>query len=420
MTKRLFMIAGAALSVAGFTQAQTLDQSRSYSKELLADASTRTSSLAPAAQDFTPAVHGYEQFRMNYNSRDDQGGVPAPSGYPQDNDQTTGFQNARTRLNVSGNIASENWGYFIQFGFGDIEQGSVQGLNNPPGGSNGTGFLEDAYGWYKMGNGWSLKFGQFKLPGTREDLVGDTYQLFRDRSVTNTFFSLGRGQGVQASYESDQFRFAASVSDGIQSANTDYTSTSEYDWALSARGEYKWAGDWKQAKDFTSFQNSEYFGMLGAALHYQSGGTTVNTYDATDLAFTVDASMEGNGWNAFAAFIYNSFDDASATDSVANMAFQIQGGIFVAADWELVAGWDMLMPDSAYGPGSDSNFSTLRFGFNHYIVPESHALKMSMNLLYFMDTEDECAIAIPSTATGLLSSTSDSQWALGGQIQLMF
>lgn len=413
MTKRLFMIAGAALSVGTLAQAQTLDQSRSYSKELLSDASTRTSSLAPAAQDFTPAVHGYEQFRMNYNSRDDEN-LDANG-----NDATTGFQNARTRLNVSGNIANENWGYFIQFGFGDISEESSQFGRGTSSSSSGA-FLEDAYGWYKMGNGWSLKFGQFKLPLTREELVGDTYQLFRDRSVTNTYFTQGRSQGVQFAYEGDQFRFAGAISDGLQTANTDYTSSSEADFGLTARFEYKWAGDWKQAKDFTSFQNSEYFGMVGGAIHYQSGGDTVNTTDATDLAFTVDASMEGNGWNAFAAFNYNSYDLSSAPDSVNNMSFQVQGGIFVTADWELVAGWDILMPDDSYGTGQDNNFSTLRIGTNHYIVPESHALKLSFNLMYFMDTQSECAIAIPSTATGLLPSATDSQWALGGQIQMTF
>src|SRR5262245_3598717 len=126
MTKRLFVIAGAALSLGGLAQAQTLDQSRANQAELLSAASARTSSLAPQAQDFTVNVHGYEQFRFNWNSRDDEGLDP------DDNDQTIGFQNARTRLNFSGNIANENWGYFIQFGFGDPQGGGA--------------FLEDAYG----------------------------------------------------------------------------------------------------------------------------------------------------------------------------------------------------------------------------------------------------------------------------------
>jgi len=412
MKKRLLMIAGAALSVGTFAQAQSsLDQGRASQSELLSDASTRTSSLAPAAQDFTPAVHGYEQFRFNWNNRDDDG-LDA-----KDNKSTIGFQNARTRLNVSGNIANENWGYFIQFGFGDISEGSSPfdgGLSSPSG-----AFLEDAYGWYKMGNGWSLKFGQFKLPLFREELVGDTYQLFIDRSVSNTFFTQQRSQGVQIAYEGDQFRFAGAFSDGLRTANTDFTSGAEADWALTARAEWKWAGDWKQAKDFTSFQNSEYFGMLGGAIHYQNGGDTVPTTDADDLAATIDASVEGNGWNAFAAVDYNRFK-ANGSSALSDWAFQIQGGIFVTADWEIVAGWDILVPDSNYGSGFDSNFNTIRVGVNHYIVPESHAAKVSIGLSWFLDKQGECAIAIPNTATGLLSSAKDSQWNLNGQIQLTF
>lgn len=419
MTKRLFMIAGAALSVAGFAQAQTLDQSRSYSKELLADASTRTSSLAPAAQDFTPAVHGYEQFRFNWNQRDDQpGGVPG--NIPGKNKkETTGFQNARTRLNVSGNIANENWGYFIQFGFGDSTTESSPFARGSSFSSSGGAFLEDAYGWYKMGNGWSLKWGQFKLPLFREELVGDTYQLFIDRSVTNTFFSQGRSQGVQFAYEGDQFRFAGAFSDGLRTANTDFTSGAESDFGLTARGEYKWAGDWKQGKDFTSFQNSEYFGMVGGAVHYQDGGGTVGTADANDLAATVDVSMEGNGWNAFAAVDYNRFKP-SGSPALADWGLQVQGGVFVAADWEIVAGWDYMNPDSDHGTPGSKSFSTLRVGANHYIVPESHAAKISIGLSYFIDKQGETAIAIPNTATGLLPSSKGSQWNLGGQVQLVF
>ncbi len=412
MTKRLFMIAGAALSMGTFAQAQTMDQSRSLSNELLADASTRTSSLAPAAQDFTPAVHGYEQFRFMWNSRDEDGLDV------NNNNQTEGFQNARTRLNVSGNIANENWGYFIQFGFGDIESSSSFSPGSSFSSSSGA-FLEDAYGWYKMGNGWSLKFGQFKLPLYREELVGDTYQLFMDRSVSNSFFSQGRSQGVQASYEGDTFHFAVALSDGLRSANTDFNSGAESDYAITGRGEWKWAGDWKQAKDFTSFQNSEYFGMVGGAIHWQNGGNTVNTADASDLAATVDVSLEGNGWNAFAAFMYNRLDP-NAGNKLSDMAFLVQGGIFVAADWELVAGWDLIIPDNNYGTGVENNFNSLRIGANHYIIPESHALKVSIDFTYFIDVQSECAIAIPNTATGLLPSTHDRQWVLGGQIQMTF
>jgi hypothetical protein len=395
MTGRIVALLAAMGAAA---QAQTLDQSRAYASELMADATMRANSLAPAAQDFTPAVHGFTQFRFNWNSRDDNG-LDA-----NNNDQTIGFQNARTKLIINGNIANENWGYQIQFKFEDA--------------GGGAAVLDDAYGTYKMGNGWGLKFGQFKLPLYREELVGDQYQLFANRSVVNAFFTQSRSQGVQAGYEGDQFHVFGAVSDGLSTKNTDFNSAGEADIALTARAEWKWAGDWKQAKDFTSFQNSPYFGMVGAAINWQTGGDTVGTADVDMLDLTVDAAIEGNGWNAFAAFCYRN-TDPSTGNSLSDYAFQIQGGIFVSADWEIIGGYSILVPDSDRAP-ADSNFSTIQIGVNHYIVPESHALKITVDWQYFLDKQSETAIALPNTQVGLLASGEDSQWNLRGQVQLMF
>jgi hypothetical protein len=397
LTKRLCLFAGAAMSLSAAASAQsTVDQSRAYSAELAADANGRVSSLAQKSTDFTVAVHGYEQFRYNWNHRDDSG----LDG--NDNKDTIGFQNARTRINLSGNIGSENWGYFVQFGFGDPESGA---------------FLEDAYGTYKMEGGWSLKFGQFKLPGTREELVGDTYQLLIDRSVSNTFFTLGRAQGVMVSYEADTFRFFGAVSDGAQTQNTDFTSGQEADYALTARGEFKCAGNWKQFNDFTSFQNSDFAGMVGGAVHWQDGGSTVNTLDVRNWDLIGDVSLEGNGWNAMFSLIYADSKPASGSD-FGDWSFVIQGGIFLAPQWELVGRWDYMKPD---GDRPDHhNFSTIGIGVNHYIIPESHAAKLSFDFSWFLQKQSDCDTAIPNTLTGLLSSSSDPQWNLRGQIQLMF
>jgi len=394
LTKRLCLFAGAALSLTAGAAAQvTLDQSRAYTSELVADASGRTSALARQGGDFTVNVHGYEQFRYNWNNREDDG---------LEDDSAVGFQNARTRLNFSGNVGNENWGYFIQFGVDDIESGGA--------------FLEDAYITFKMGNGWQWKIGQFKLPGTREDLVGDQYQLFADRSVVNSTLSLGRGQGVQLSYEADNFRFYGAFSDGANTLNTDFTSMSEADWALTGRGEFKWAGNWRQFNDFTSFQNSDFAGMVGVAAHWQSGGDTFNTIDQDLWSLTADVSVEGNGWNAFAALIFAN-SDPGVGDDVQTWSFQIQGGVFVAPQWEIIAGYDVVIPDDDLP--NDDNFNTLRLGSNFYFIPESHAAKVTVDLSWFLDTQGD-SIVPASTRTGLLSSGDDSQWNLRGQVQLGF
>ena len=140
---------------------------------------------------------------------------------------------------------------------------------------DGSAVLDDAWGQYAFGNGWAVKWGQFKLPVLREESVSDTAQLTANRSVMNGEFGQSRSQGVQLSTEQQQVRFAAAFSDGIATQNTDFTSSAEADWALTGRLDWKWAGEWKQAKDFTSFPESPFFGMVGGAVHLQSGGETL-------------------------------------------------------------------------------------------------------------------------------------------------
>lgn len=402
LTKRLLVMAGAAFGLSAAAMAQSsLDQSRAYASELMSDASLRQSSLAPQPGGFTVHVGGYEQFRYVLNLRDDD---------ELEDDAAIGFQNARTRLNFSGNIGNENWGYFIQIGSGD------GGSYDLEGGSSGSSnvFLEDAFGSYKMGNGWSIKFGQFKTPFSREQLIGDTYLLFADRSLTNDIFSGGRTQGIEVGYEGDTFRFRGAFTDGFNALNTDFVSAQEADFALTARGEFKWAGDWVQANDFTSFKDSDFFGMVGGALHWQSGGDSFNTMNADLLAATLDVSIEGSGWNVFAYMVYSSFDP-DVGGSTDNWAFLVQGGIFLGDNWELVGGWDTIIPDDDF---DSDNFNTLRLGVNHYFFPNSHAAKFTFDFSYFIDTPDS---GIPtSTLTGLLPTGEDGQWTFRAQMQLMF
>src|SRR5690606_37882934 len=147
----LTLAAGLALGLAGAAGAQTLDQSRAYASELVADAGGRASALARQNGDFTVNVHGYTQFRYYWNNREDDG---------LEDDSTIGFQNTESKIQISGNIGNENWSYYIQFKFDDQNEGA--------------GGLDDAYGSYKMGNGWTVRFGQLKLPLFRDELMSDT------------------------------------------------------------------------------------------------------------------------------------------------------------------------------------------------------------------------------------------------------
>ena len=410
-TKCLCLLTGAALSLSSIALGQTanLDQSRAYVNELLADASTRTSNLAPADNKFTVNVDGYIQFRYVWNHRDGDdpatgGGFVADDPNGNSNESTIGFQLARTRIDVSGNVISDAWSYFIQFGWDQ----------------NGSSVLEDAFGAYNFGNGWSAMWGQFKAPFTREELVGDTKQLCIDRSVTGFELTLGRTQGVEFVYESKDLKAYLSVNDGGNAANTDFNSTGEADFGATARVEFKWAGDFKQAVDFTSFQQSPYFGMVGGAVHYQTGGSTWGTADVDAWGITGDVSIEGNGWNGFGAVVLRHIDpNTGAAPSLDDWGVVLQGGIFLNPTWELFGRYDILIPDEDNGAASDDNFSTISVGLNDYFSPNSHAAKFTVQLSWFLDKQD-AGIASANTLTTLLPATKDSQWSLSAQMQIEF
>ncbi|MBL9032691.1 MAG: hypothetical protein JNM80_13430 [Phycisphaerae bacterium] len=391
LTKRVCLFAGAALSMSAsaLAQSSSIDESRALTSELLADAGTRTSALA-AAPAYTPRVGGYLQFRYNWNDRDVSVGE----------DSAVGFQTARTRVNVSGNVFQDNLSYFVQGGWG-------------PG---GEGFLEDAFGTWKMENGWWITWGQTKLPLLREELVGDTNQLFAERSAFNWTFTQGRSQGVIFGFRSEQVQFRGAFSDGLGTANTDFTSGAEADFALTGRVDWKFAGQWENFDDFTAFRNQEFAGMLGGALHYQGGGDTFATSDTDVIQGTVDVGIESNGWNVYAAGVWRSMDMSGGGD-FDDFGFLVQGGIFVAEQVEVVGRIDIVIPDS--DRVNDDNFTTLTGGVNYYISPGSHAAKLSADLQYFLEQASN-SIVPTSTTGGLLGSTDDGEWNFRVQMQLVF
>jgi Phosphate-selective porin O and P len=399
-TMKMMMVAGAVIGFAGAASAQT-DQGRAYAADLVSDAQSRASLLAEGAAG--PTVYGYVIFRWMYNSRDDAPGTDAQ-------DATTGFQTRYTKLGVKGEI-DQNWSYNVLASFD--RDGGVFSLN-------------DAWMQYRFDQGWTARAGQFKAPLLREELVSDTNQLAFDRSVFNAAFSAMRTQGVQFLYEASEWRFTGMLNDGAAELNSDITEESA-DIGLTARFDYKGAGDWKQFEDFTSSQNAAGFAwMIGAAAHFQTGGSTFQTNAAgktaeTDvIVYTIDGSLEGAGWNAFAAFAGSRVDPDGGTEAD-DFGFLIQGGINVAAQDELFARFDTIIPDG--DRVGDEGFSTLTAGWNHFFIPDSQNVRVTIGGSFFLDDpsqNDVVAATGVSTGTGLLSSASDSQFVFVLQGQLRY
>ncbi len=399
-TCRCASVAALLIAAAG-AGAQELDSSRAASNELYSDAIARTSELFPAATAYAPKLGGLVVSRFNINMRDNA--APAK-------DWTIGGQMAYTKINMTGNVLDDSITYRLQVKFGEAD---------------GLPVLDDAYGDVKFEDEFSFRWGQFKPPVLREENISDSKQLAANRSVMNSVFSQSRTQGVMLTYAGQDTRIMASFNDGIRTPNLDYVATSEGDYGVTARAEYKIDGDWKQYEEFTSWKDSKYFGAVGGAIHYQEGGATLSgtgrTTNTDIVLSTVDAMAKGNGWNAYTALVYRrtaTNGSVPTPQTLEDIGFLVQGGWFVGPKWELFARYDLVMPDNERA--LDASFSTITFGANKYISPSSHAVKLTLDAQWFLDNQSAQGLVTQNTLTGVLSSTERNQIALRAQLQLAF
>lgn len=402
-TSVLVVIAGAALSTAAMA-GDTSD--RAYQAELLAASQSRANSAGMFADaGSTVKVGGFSQFRWIGNFRDNPSG--GSSGH--DSGFTHGFEATRTRIEVTGSIGNENLTFKVDTDFS----------------KSGSAGLKDAWGNYKMDDNNAVRWGQFKLPLLREELVSDVYQLSADRSVVNTIFTAERAQGVMWTYSNDNIRFFGAVSDGPRTLNTPYNSASEGDIALTGRFEFKWGDDWKRFNDFTSWRNKDMAGLFGAAFHWQHIGNTAavaSQEQANMLEYTLDYSLEGNGWNFYIAGVGTHYDpDEGGTKSTDDWGILAQGGIFVSDADEIFARWDWVIPDS--DRAGDDDFHTLGLGWNHYFFPESHAAKFTADVQWFPNetSKNDLAAGIADANNNALRPDAEGdQFAIRLQMTLIF
>jgi hypothetical protein len=408
------------------TTATSPEEVRAIVSEMLADAESRSSLLAaPGAghdgkfyiasddSSFRLNLGGYSQFRYYMNFRSDENTV----GARPDDDFEPGFQNQRTKLSFSGNVVSPDWTYGVLTNFSS---------------STGSEVLQDAWVEYNLGKGWKAKWGQFKLPLNREELVSEPSQLTIERSLINTWFSQDRSQIAQISYEDEAVRVTGAYSDGLNSDNTEFTSTEntafivsgEADWALTSRVEWKVRGKWDQFRDFTSPRGAELGVLLAAAAHYQQSPNSSNFAD-TDrdtLQYTCDASIEGDGWNAFAAFIGRNDETRSfvSPDTDFNdFGLVVQGGVRVLKDTEPYIRWEGFIPDDDRGLAEDV-YNFLTFGVAEYIAGQ--AIKVMADVVW--SVEDTAGLVglglLPQTGVGILGDSESGETVIRIQFQTMF
>lgn len=192
-------------------------------------------------------LRGESQFRYySVFGLDDDGGERGG----EDEAFGNGFEHTRHRLDFSGHAMDTRLKYRVR---GDFAR------------SGGAFTLVDANASYDLGDGWRLRWGQYKIAYDREfSQIGGASGLAVERSLASTIFRLNRSQGVELRYQTDDWRVSGTFHDGRRAANTSFFSSSEADIALTGRLEAKLGeAGWRQFGDATSFREAKTGVLLG-------------------------------------------------------------------------------------------------------------------------------------------------------------
>ena len=362
---------------------QRAQEIRGLVADVLADADTRASALSQgitagwsehfflASPDgrFKLQFAGLLQFRYVWSFHD------------QADRFRSGFENTRTKLIFSGHVFNPDIEYLVQGDFGGSGRGILSTDRD-----DGTLILQDAWIRYQLTDAWSVRFGQFKLPFNREELVEPSRQLAVERSLVNESLNIGRSQGIELTYHDDLWKATLAVSDagedsignfalvGTQPQNTPW-SAEDTEYAVTGRVESLLAGSWGQFDDFTSLPGEAFGVLLGLAIHAQRNEANGAAFGvkAQWYAWTADASVEWGGANAFASFTHH-YTDTAAFGQINTYGVVLQGGVYFTAKFEAFARFEY----GALDRFDFADLTLLTLGGNYYF--EGHDAKLSADI----------------------------------------
>ncbi len=373
---------------------QRAEEIRGLVADVLADADTRASALSQgmtagwsehfflASPDgrFKLQLAGQLQFRYVWSFHDETDGITTePDKY------RSGFENTRTKLIFSGHVFGPDLTYRVEGNYarngGDLE-------------------LQDAWIRYQLSDHWSVRFGQFKLPFNREELVDSSEQLLVERSLISESQNIGRSQGLELTYSADLWRAALAVSDagddniggfnlaGTHPANTVWSDV-DTEYAVTGRFEYLVAGSWRQFDDLTSPTGDPFGLLVGVAGHAQRGESTGAPSTAPEVEWykmAADVSVEWGGANALFSFTYDRVNNGNLAggNPVDIYGFVLQGGVYFTPKFEAYARFEYGILDLI-----DTNFDdlvVLTLGGNYYF--EGHDAKLTADIGFGINRVD--------------------------------
>jgi phosphate-selective porin OprO and OprP len=377
--------------------------------EVLADADTRASLLQDGAVAghngnhffigsadgaFLMQVFGQTQFRYNHM-------IDSTSSDETD----SGFHLRRAKIGFKGHVqAGRKWDYTM-----------ILGLDSTPAVSQDIEVYDVIVGT-ELKAGLRVDVGITTLPFLREELTDSSHQLAVERSLFNEFFSLNRSEQIRFQYTpKDDLKIAVSISDGSNTGQTP-NGGDAVDFAITTRVDWKVAGDWSQAADYTAWTGESKAVFVGGAFHYQAGdGGNGNPSDY--FAWTLDASLEMNKFGLAAAIAGATIDPDSGADTDL-FGVMVQASYLVKEDLEPFARLEWMDDDSL------DETVALTLGANHYI--KKHNAKFTLDVVMILDADTS---GLATNPMGTTTGGSPIGWAGGvgedsavvrAQLQLLF
>ncbi|MAB83852.1 MAG: hypothetical protein CMJ24_10535 [Phycisphaerae bacterium] len=342
-----------------------------------------------------------------------------------------GFEIRRMKLNFSGHIVDPSWEYRI------VVVSNREAVEFQDKRLNPNVFVEDVFIKKVLDNGMYIQAGQFVAPFTREELVSSQRQLAVERSVVNNAFTWTRTQGIMVGYQNDMFRIDAMYNQGPNNLNSAAASLLSSRQGLNVRAEMLFGedSDWGlfDSMNARSTDGNTAF-LLGGAFGWFNGGIeNVQQYGNANVprsvAFTVDGTLIGDGWQLFSYFVWSDGKNrylSPARDTQESWGVVVQGGLLVTEDLELFARYSLgEIPDGVSEGGLPSdNLNVFTVGGNMFFNPN---VKLTMDWGYAFNpvTGGGNAPTSPdytSSGTGWRRDIGDEdgQWLLRAQMQLIF
>jgi hypothetical protein len=403
-------------------------------RDVLSDADTRASLL----ENGMSAGHNGEHFFL----ASDDGGFrlevsgmlqmaqilssqnPDDAGPGVDDEHEFGFEIRRAHIQFAGQVADPRLNYKIRLAANSANSNVVADL------------MAVSYEW---ADGVTIWAGQDKAPFLREETTSDSRQQAVDRSYVNETFSVGFVQGVGVNWDvSDDMKVAIAITDGAGSGEgtsnpqtqqgnsqtgaggfvgvgaTNAFDSDRADFALTARVDWKVSGSWGQMDDFAAWEGEDRAVFVGAAIHTEDGETGDATFNNDFTTWTIDASMESNGWNIYGAVIghHTELEDAVVATDQDLYGYIVQGGMMLPnTSWEPFVRYESIDFDT---PGVD-DADLLTIGANYYL--NGHNAKFTVDMVMAMDP-----LPIAQNGLGLQADNAgdDDQIVMRAQFQVLF